>query len=361
MDEQPHQPSKPPRDYCKVPLPTAIDNIARDDPARIWASLPVDDWDLSQGFEDISYRRLARAINKVAHALDAALGCRRHSPLASGDTIPALAYVGIPDVRYQIAQVAAVKTGYKILLSSPLNSTNIHVSLMEQTECVALLSAVGVRGVDEILRCRPGMKHALIDELDDLLEEEDDDQVPPYPFTKTWEECAHEPYMILHSSGTTADPKPVVYTHLYYGNAWNFIFLPDVHGRSHFHALTYPGEGTRFLLVTAPWHAMSASCSLQMGVFGKGILCPGFRHRAMGTGDVCGFLEHANVKVAALTPWMMEDVAKKENAKEYIERLDEVLFGGGRLLSLLSLHEGGKKEVSRRAFFYYCFVGASTS
>lgn len=116
---------------------------------------------------------------------------------------------------------------------------------------------------------------------------------------------------------------------MYYGNAWNFVFLPDVNGRTHFHRLTYPGDGTRFLLATAAWHAMSASCSLQMSVFGKGVFCPGYRHRAMATGDVGAFLEHARVQVAALTPWMMEDVARKPNAKEYIEKLDAVLFGGG--------------------------------
>lgn len=197
--------SRPQRDYCKKPLPTAIDEIARDDPTRIWASLPVDDWDLSQGFRDVPFRALARAVDKVAHAIDAAFG---HSP-----SLETLAYVGIPDVRYQIAQVAAVKAGYKILLSSPLNSTNIHVSLMEQTACVALLSARGVR-VDDVLRCRPGMKHAIIAELDDLLGEDDEDEegdgeqesVPPYPFTKSWEQCAYEPYMILHSRSVGTHP-----------------------------------------------------------------------------------------------------------------------------------------------------------
>lgn len=335
----------PPRDYCKVPLPVAIDDIARDDPTRTWASLPVDDWDLAQGFEDISYRRLARAVNKVAHALDAAFGRLPKRTVtttgATTTTLPTLAYVGIPDVRYQIAQVAAVKAGYQVLLSSPLNSTNIHCSLMDQTKCVAVLSAVGVSGVAEVLRCRPALKHATIAELDDLLgssssdDDDDDDKVPAYPFTKTWAECAHEPYMILHSSGTTAAPKPVVYTHLYYGRAWALVFLPDVHGRRHFHRLTYPGAGTRFLLVTAPWHAMAAACSLQMGVFGRGVLCPGFRHRAMATGDVAAFLARGRVTVAALTPWMMEDVARRADAKECIERLDAVLFGGGQFFAIL--------------------------
>lgn len=124
---------------------------------------------------------------------------------------------------------------------------------------------------------------------------------------------------------------------MYYGNAWNYIFLPDVHGRAHFNQLLYPGAGTRFLLVTAPWHAMSATCSLQMSVFGGGVLCPGFRHRAMGTADIGGFLEHARVTRAALTPWMMEDVARRPNAKDYIEKLEAVLFGGGRSRFFLSL------------------------
>lgn len=189
----------PERDYCKKPLPAAIDDIARNDPARVWASLPVDDWDLTQGFEDISFRRLARAIDKVAHALDADFG--------HPSTLQTLAYIGIPDLRYQIAQAAAVKAGYKILLSSPLNSTNIHVSLMKQTDCVALLSAVGVRGIDDILRCRPRMKHAHIAELDELLD--DDAPVAPYPYSKSWEDVEHEPYLILHSRSVPSESAPV--------------------------------------------------------------------------------------------------------------------------------------------------------
>lgn len=178
---------KPPQDYSKKLLPVAIDDIVRDEPTRIWASLPIDDWDLSKGFEDISFTTLAKAINKVAHAIDAAFG--------PSSTFETMTYLGMPDVRYQIVQVAAMKTGYKVLLSSPLNSTNIHVALMEQTGCVALLSANGF-AVGDILRERP-VKHAVVGELDDLLSVEDD--VPPYPFTRSWEEGAYDPYMILHS------------------------------------------------------------------------------------------------------------------------------------------------------------------
>lgn len=178
----------PPLGYCKKLLPVAIDEIASNEPTRMWVSLPIDDWDLSQGFEDISFARLAKAVDSVAHAIEAQFG--------RSSTFEAFAYIGVPDVRYQIVQVAAIKTGYKVLLPSPLNSTNIHISLMDQTDCVALLSAVGIP-VDDILSCRPGMKHATIAELDDLLAPDQD--VLAYPFNKTWEEGAFDPYLVLHS------------------------------------------------------------------------------------------------------------------------------------------------------------------
>lgn len=187
----------PPLDYSKKLLPVAIDEIASNEPTRIWVSLPIDDWDLSQGFEDISFARLAKAVDRVAHAIEAQFG--------RSLTFDTIAYIGVPDVRYQIVQVAAIKTGYRVLLPSPLNSTNIHISLMEQTDCVALLSAVGVP-VDDILRCR-SMKHAIIAELDDLLDA--DETVPAYPFHKTWEEGAFDPYLVLHSR--QAFPPPMMH------------------------------------------------------------------------------------------------------------------------------------------------------
>lgn len=179
--------STPPADYCKKLLPVAIDEIASKEPDRTWASLPHDDWDLTKGFEDISFQALANAINKVAHSIEAAFG--------RSTTFEAFAYIGVPDVRYHIVQVAAIKTGHKVLLSSPLNSTNVQVSLMERAGCVAILSALGVL-VDDILAAIP-LRHALIAELDDLLSV--GESVPPYPFNKTWEEGKFDPYMILHS------------------------------------------------------------------------------------------------------------------------------------------------------------------
>lgn len=47
------------------------------------------------------------------------------------------------------------------------------------------------------------MKHTVIPELEVLLEP---DPVSHYPYEKTFEEAKHDPYLILHTSGTTGDP-----------------------------------------------------------------------------------------------------------------------------------------------------------
>lgn len=40
-----------------------------------------------------------------------------------------------------------------------------------------------------------------------------DAEVPHYPFTKTFEEAKHEPFAVIHTSGSTGMPKPVIATH----------------------------------------------------------------------------------------------------------------------------------------------------
>lgn len=107
----------------------------------------------------------------------------------------------------------------------------------------------------------------------------------------------------MNHSGTTADPRPVEYKHLAYGNAWSFVHLPDINGRRHLYEMMYvlsrsnlmfsclvvrwdsshsdiyfcryPGNSKRILLVTAPWHVLSATTSLpsQYSLFYFPVFC----------------------------------------------------------------------------------------
>ncbi|RYP43923.1 hypothetical protein DL768_009554 [Monosporascus sp. mg162] len=310
--------SSPPKCGKRL-LPAVIDELARDEPSRPWASIPIDDWDLSHGYEDVSYDTFANAINKLAWFIVNSIG--------RSSTFETIAYLGAPDIRYHMIQMASCKTGHKVLFSSQLNSLNVHLLLMKQTECKALFSAAGVR-VDDILEQRP-ISHATVPDLDELLDSKD--RAPPFPYTKTFEEAVQDPYLVLHSSGTTGDPKPIVSNHAATAALDAHQLLPDVDGYAHCLELSTPGDGVRFLMVTSPYHAMSAQYAMNLSVFGGGVFVPGFRHRGVQASDIYAIIENANATKAILTPWMMEDIARNPNAKNYIQGFEKVCFGGAVL------------------------------
>lgn len=286
-----------PSDCGRRLLPVVIDQLARDDPERPWASLPVDDWNLSAGYEDISYKRLAGAIDKLAHFIVDHVG--RSAP----GKFETIAYLGVSDVRYHLLQMAVVKTGHQVLFSSQLNTLDVHLSLMEQTHCKVLLTAVGVHVRDILADKEEEIVHIRIPELDDLL----DDTTPArsFPYAKSYEEAAHDPILVLHSSGTTGIPKPIVVNHAAFASADRFAFLSlskGAGGRARAMEWTHPGKGVRGLLFAPPFHGISAYVGLVRSVFGGGVFVPGFRHRAVTTQDVCDILEHARCRTAIMTP-----------------------------------------------------------
>ncbi|KAI0428957.1 acetyl-CoA synthetase-like protein [Xylaria sp. FL1042] len=303
-------------------LPAAIDELARSHPHRPWASIPVDDNDLTQGYEDISYEALANAINKLAWII--------HSSVGKSTTFATIAYLGASDLRYHMMQMAACKTGHKVLFSSHLNSLSVHLSLMDKLDCKSLFYSEGTQ-VDDILAAR-SIKHILVPSLDVLIDV--DNRAECYPYTKTYEDAAFDPYAVLHTSGTTGDPKPLLFNHAITKSFYLQKSLPDVEGRSHI-VLSNPGIGTRVFLPTSPFHVLSSVSGLSLSVLGGGVLVLPCRNRGMSVTDsMLDVFTYANAKYAILMPHYMEAIARKPNPEDYIKNFEVVYFGGGELSPL---------------------------
>lgn len=103
-------------------IPTIIDHNASHNPQKVFASIPVDNNNLSQGFRDITYLELSKAVDKAAFWLEEKLGSVHKATTGSegqqGEThkskFPTFAFYGTRDLRYSIFAVAAMKTGYKV-------------------------------------------------------------------------------------------------------------------------------------------------------------------------------------------------------------------------------------------------------
>lgn len=63
--------------------------------------------------------------------------------------------------------------------------------------------------------------------LDELLNAE---STKPYPFDKNFEDAVHEPFCILHTSGTTGVPKPIPWSHGLIGTMDAVRILPPCEG-----------------------------------------------------------------------------------------------------------------------------------
>ena len=94
---------KPP--YGSRLLPQVVDELARSDPQRIYATIPLSS-DLSKGFQDVTMRQVSQAVNKCAYWLEDTIG--------RSTVFETLSYMGLPDLRYAIVFLAAVKCGYKV-------------------------------------------------------------------------------------------------------------------------------------------------------------------------------------------------------------------------------------------------------
>ena len=89
---------------------------------------------------------------------------------------------------------------------SPKNSDAGHLNILEKSDCHIFLTAKNAR-FDHVLSQRK-MKTATVPELQELL---DNDQVPLYPYTKTFEQARKDPCLVLHTTGSTGLPKPITW------------------------------------------------------------------------------------------------------------------------------------------------------
>jgi acyl-CoA synthetase (AMP-forming)/AMP-acid ligase II len=94
-----------PSDRGKRLLPIVIDQLASTDPTRVFVSIPLTT-SIQDGFRDITFEDISRAINRCARWIEANLGW-------SG-TFETINYVGPQDLRYIILLFAVIKTGYQV-------------------------------------------------------------------------------------------------------------------------------------------------------------------------------------------------------------------------------------------------------
>lgn len=220
----------------------------------------------------------------------------------------------------EIQTLACIKTGYKLLLTSPRNTLEAHLFLAKETSCTAMfvppafplpvigkiLEAASLRAVD-----LPGAAHWLAE----------DEPVDAYPYDKTYAEARLEPWVVLHTSGTTGMPKPIVQTHATYSpldacTALPSLGLPD----------TYPSDskGRRVYLGFPLFHCGGISMLLPCSIFGRFTIVLGPFPPSPEV--IAEIHEYGDVQESLIAPSTLVDMAKVPAYLESFSRLDRVVF-----------------------------------
>ena len=137
-----------------------------------------------------------------------------------------------------------------MLLVSPRNTISDHISLFKATDCKVLLTpptrrATLVASLLEVYTFRiidPPSLHELLD-----------GKYSHYPFAKTFADARKEPLVVVHTSGTTSMPKPIVYTHDF---AASYIQWSQLEAPSGFESQVASVQSNRFF-VTLPFFHVS--------------------------------------------------------------------------------------------------------
>ncbi|RFU26072.1 hypothetical protein B7463_g10277, partial [Scytalidium lignicola] len=298
----------------RVLIPYAIDDLSRDEPDRILYEFPRET-SVANGFRSVSAGVFANAINRASWFLEKSLG--------KGIDFETLGYVGPGDLRYIILTVAAIKAGYKMLFTSPRNSLEGELAVIEAAGCKTWLVPSKGSNIHRVLAVHP-LKTIDLPDLDHFL---DPEPVPHYPYNKTWDVGRNEPCWVLHTSGSTGHPKPIVRNLASVSCFGANLLCQPVDGRP---LIMQPFLETRVYITFPLFHAAGLNNSLLWPLFYNCTMVIG--PELPVTIDVMkDVIKYAKPDGIFAAPSLLEDISLDEEFLNILEGIKAIAFAGGPL------------------------------
>nr|AIT18914.1 chitinase [Hirsutella thompsonii] len=293
-----------------------IDHVAVTNPDAVWLEYPSSADDYSQGFDAITYRSLASAINSLAWFLNDSIKKERN--------FPTMAYIGPNDARYAVVAYACIKAGFKVVLfSSPRNGVSAHIDLFNAVDCSILATVEPRPPVVNHILSEHSIQVLSLPTLQELLNA----QVTPFPYAKTYAEARCDPFLVIHTSGSTGSPKPVTYTHEMFMRSINGIRLPAPSGYKSMSQLFLNG---RFINILPLFHIAGFFCAtICSHYFGSTVIIPS--PNAPPTSDTLHQLVlHTSAAWATVSPASIESLGRSPKLLGSIaNKLERLAFLGG--------------------------------
>lgn len=214
-----------------------------------------------------------------------------------------------------------------MLFVSPRNHLDGHLHVLEGAECQVFLRAKGTN-IEHILKARY-MRTATVPELLDMLEETE--PVAVYPYTKTFKEACMDPCLVLHTTGSTGLPKPIVWKNINLASYEAWRTIPEVDG---YVPTTVVYQQARRAYTSMPlFHTSGLNAGITWSLLCGVTLVYGAPRVVPNAEYVDQVHIHADVDATMGAPSIYEELSRDSDALKRLERMQYVVASGGRCLS----------------------------
>lgn len=294
-------------------LPHVVDELAQTDPDRVLYEFPSSNDRLSDPFVHVTSRHYANAINRTAWWLESALGKRPSSPTVG--------YEGPQDLRYYLLVIAAVKTGYKMLFTSPRNTVEGDLAVIRGAECGIWLLPNHGSHAGRLLE-HVSLETVTLPDLDFFL---DPAAVPHFEYIKDWEAGRRDYAWVLHTSGSTGNPKPVFRFLDSVASVGANNLLPRINGKA---LLLHDYYDTRAYLTFPFYHGAGLVNGMLWPIYHGTTIVLG-PQKPVSLDLMKQVIRRTEPTSVFTAPSLVEEISKDAEFLELLQRVEALAYGGG--------------------------------
>ncbi|KAL7941402.1 NRPS-like enzyme [Trichoderma barbatum] len=321
-----------------------IEDDAATDPNRPFIFIPRSSQP-QDGWEPVTYTQMVNAVNHVAHTVQKMVVNHKRD-----DNFPTVAYIGPNDVRYIIIMLACIKAKCKAFFTSPRNTIEGQLSLLEATNCHYFVYGEGYRPlIDKVLAQRQ-MHTSYVASAKEWLTAKSD----PFPYSFSASESRWHPWITLHTSGSTGIPKPIIMTQASIQIANTLRSYRDKQNN----VSLYEGwslRASRLFNAMPLFHACGIVITTVFSAY-YGLPCAlSVPDKPLSEDLTKECLAFAGVDAAITPPSIIEGMAATEDGLKALTNLNFVSYGGGPLSGSV-----GNKLVANGAFIINLVASTET-
>lgn len=196
----------------------------------------------------------------------------------------------------------------------------MHLHLLESVNCQIFITTASIPPAVIPVIAKRGMRILVIPELDDLLE---GPPVETYPYSRSFDQARHDPFVSCHTSGSTGFPKLITPTH---GTMAACDAFQDLPAKGYPPTFVETMKGKRVLAGVPSFHSAGIFLRLAMPVYYDMIAVEG-PLTPLTAGVAHEMHKYGNINISILRPAVWEEIADDPDYLDQLSRLDYAMNG----------------------------------